>query len=139
VSGRFDTRLPAASGLVLPRCETCGHVNYPPRELCGRCLADALRWQPVDDGGVLLARTELHYSLEQDYAANLPWSIGSVQLTCGPVVLAHLQPGVAAGAPVNVVIVEDRHGNRMLAARDPQLAAAGRDWLSSIQFKECSP
>ena len=133
---RFDTGLPAASGLALPCCGRCGRVNYPPRELCGACLADGLAWKAVDSAGVVQACTELHYSLEQDYADHLPWRVASVLLACGPVVLAHLQPGVVEGAGVTVHIVEDRHGNRMLAAVEP--SGAGADWLASIQFKECS-
>lgn len=135
---RFDTGLPAAAGLVLPCCSRCGRVNYPPRELCGACLADHLVWQEVDNRGAVQACTELHNSLEPDYADHLPWRVASVLLACGPVVLAHLQPGVVAGADVTVHIVEDRHGNRMLAAIDPQQSGGGADWLASIQFKECS-
>ena len=135
---RFDTGLPAAAGLVLPCCTRCGRVNYPPRELCGACLADDLAWTRVDNLGAVQACTELHYSLEPDYADQLPWRVASVLLACGPVVLAHLQPGVGEGAEVAVRIVEDRHGNRMLAAIDPQQAGAGADWLAGIHFKECS-
>lgn len=133
---RFDTGLPAAAGLMLPCCSHCGRVNYPPRELCGACLADELVWQKVDNLGVVQACTDLHYSLEPDYADHLPWRVASVALACGPIALAHLQPGVVEGTEVTVRIVEDRHGNRMLAAVEP--AGAGADWLASIQFKECS-
>ena len=133
---RFDTGLPAAAGLVLPCCSHCGRVNYPPRELCGACLADELVWQEVDNLGVVQACTDLHYSLEPDYADHLPWRVASVVLACGPVVLAHLQSGIVEGTEVAVRIVEDRHGNRMLVAVEP--SGAGADWLASIQFKECS-
>ena len=135
---RFDTKLPAAADLVLPCCRDCGRVNYPPRELCGACLSDALVWQQVDNLGVVQACTELHYSLEPDYAQQLPWRIASVALACGPIALAHLQPGISEGAEVALRIVEDRHGNRMLAAVDPQQTAAGAAWLAAIQFKEYS-
>ncbi|MEJ2531991.1 MAG: zinc ribbon domain-containing protein [Halioglobus sp.] len=135
---RFTTGLPAAAGLVLPCCSRCGRVNYPPRELCGACLADSLVWQGVDNIGMVQACTDLHYSLEPDYADHLPWRIASVVLACGPVVLAHLQPGVPEGTEVAVRIVEDRDGNRMLAASDPHQAGAAAEWLARIQFKECS-
>ena len=135
---RFDTGLPATAGLALPCCSRCGRVNYPPRELCGACLADGLVWRGVDSRGLVQACTDLHYSLEPDYADHLPWRIASVVLACGPVVLAHLQPDIVEGGEVAVRIVEDRHGNRMLAAIGPQQAGAGADWLASLQFKECS-
>ena len=138
---RFDTRLPANGALTLQCCGDCGKVNYPPRELCGHCLADALQWQAVNDAGVVLSRAALHYSLEQDYAQHLPWPVGSVALDCGPVVLCHLQPGLDSGAAVTVRVIQDGAGNRMLAAVDTagEAQKSISAWLDSVSFKEVSP
>lgn len=137
---RFQTGLPAAGKLSLQRCGQCGQVNYPPRELCGNCLADALEWAAVADTGTVRAVTQLHYSLEPEYAAHLPWTIASVQLDCGPQVLAHLPPGIATGSAVTLKIVEDKAGNRMLLAQglDKEAQKAAAAWLAKIQFKEVS-
>ncbi len=135
MSPRFATGLPPASGLQLPVCTECGRVSYPSRELCGHCLADALVWQAVDPGGVLQSCSILHYSLEPFYAQQLPWPIASVRLDCGPVVLAHLQPGLEPGTRVSVCIRGDSDDNRYLIAR----AESGPDatpWLERVDFRE---
>jgi hypothetical protein len=132
---RFDTGLPTGSGIQLQMqvCADCGHTNYPRRELCGDCLADALDWQPVDPNGTVQSLTELHYSLEDDYAAHLPWRVGSVKLDCGPVAFAHLAPGVESGQRVALCPFLDKYHNRMLVALGPDSPA---EWLEAINFRE---
>lgn len=135
----FNTGLPESGALTLQCCPGCGQVNYPPRELCGHCLAADLQWRSVDDGGVVQATATLHYSLEEEYRQHLPWPVASVKLNCGPVVMAHLQPGVAPGIPVRVRVMRDTNGNRMLVAADEstnpgELSA----WLQDIDFREIS-
>jgi uncharacterized OB-fold protein len=132
---RFHTELPAAGKLQLQSCGACGKVNYPPRELCGSCLADALDWRTVDDTGTVQTLTELHYSLEPQYAENLPWPVASVKLDCGPVAFAHLQPGTAINSRVTLRVIRDRNGNRMLAAMQEHTGEA-TDWLTTSGFQE---
>ncbi len=135
---RFNTHLPANNSLTLQCCQECRAVNYPPRELCGHCLADALQWQQTTDTGEVLSVTQLHYSLEDNYLPYLPWSVGSIKLHCGPVVLAHLQPGLASGAAVIVRPVRDPQANIMLAATalDGITTGTASSWLASINFSE---
>lgn len=134
----FHTGLPASATLTLQRCGNCQRVNYPPRELCGHCLADDLHWESVADTGVVQTLTRLNYSLEPDYAQHLPWSVASVLLDCGPIALAHLAPDIATGARVRLRVIEDRAGNRMLAATGTDAAAhpGEREWLQTVGFRE---
>lgn len=138
MSATFKTGLPDSGTLTLQCCEQCGHINYPSRELCGHCLADALTWRAVDANGTVQACVELHYSLEQDYASHLPWPVASIRLDCGPIVLAHLQPGVESGSAAKLVVVQDVAGNRMLAATgtDEPSQKSLTSWLKKIQFRE---
>ncbi len=79
--------------LSMQVCTDCGSINYPPRELCGQCLADALLWKPVDDSGTLLQAVELHHSLWEFFKRRLKnssWPIATVKMHSGPVVFAHL-------------------------------------------------
>lgn len=135
---QFQTGLPASATLKLQQCSQCGQVNYPARELCGNCLADALQWRPVADTGTVQSITELQYSLEQAYTAHLPWSIASIQLDCGPIALAHLVPDTAIGSPVKLKVVQDKQGNPMLLAMGGDDAAqqAATRWLTEVQFTE---
>ena len=134
----FSTGLPNATELTLQCCGQCQRVNYPPRELCGHCLADSLQWQRVDDTGVVQSVAQLHYSLEQEYADHLPWAVGSIKLSCGPVVLAHLQPDIICGATVKLKLVQDQAANRMLVAIGDDSASDERAsaWLKTVNFEE---
>ncbi len=138
MSTRFSTGLPNATELTLQRCGQCQHVNYPPRELCGNCLADSLQWQPVDNTGIVQSVAQLHYSLEPEYAEHLPWTVASIKLDCGPLVLAHLQPDIMSGATVTLKLVQDQAANRMLVATgvDSETEKSASAWLEAINFKE---
>ena len=61
-----------------------------------------------------------------------------MRLDCGPVVLAHLQPGPGSGDPVTIRVIRDRDGNYMLAALGTDNASrqAADRWLASIDFEE---
>ena len=83
--------LPVA--LALQHCRDCGSVQYPSRELCQRCLGDALVWRPTPGSGRLVSRIELHHSLWEYFKRRLvekPWPVASVRLDCGAIVFAHL-------------------------------------------------
>ena len=132
---RFQTGLPAAGTLQLQRCGDCRQVSYPPRELCGSCLANALSWETVEDTGTVQTLTELHYSLEAQYAEQLPWAVASVKLDCGPIAFAHLQPGTDIGSRVTLRIARDAGDNHMLVALRENADQAS-NWLASSGFQE---
>lgn len=138
MSTSFDTGLPASSKLSLQCCGNCGGVNYPPRELCGHCLADELAWQQVNERGVLQASVDLHYSLEPQYQQQLPLRVGSVKLECGPIALAHLQQGICEGDTVCLRVVQDSSDNRLLVATtvDWEDSETMSNWLEQLKLRE---
>lgn len=102
---------------VLQRCTTCGALQYPPREVCRRCLSDELPWTAADGGGTVLAATVLHASLEPWFTEHLPWYMGKVQLDAGPWIFAHLaRDCLAAGTRVEVQARIDLGGQAVLIA-----------------------
>ncbi|MDB6000760.1 MAG: short-chain dehydrogenase [Rhizobacter sp.] len=101
----------------MPVCQDCGTVQYPIRELCGRCLSVRLRFEPVDPQGTLLATTRLHHSNLEAFRAVLPLRIGSIKLDAGPVVLAFLPEGAAPADQRMTVRCElDPDGHAVLVA-----------------------
>ena len=50
--GRFELQV----------CAECGAVQYPPREVCHRCLSGTLRWREQSGLGELLSATVVHHS-----------------------------------------------------------------------------
>lgn len=90
--------------LTLQQCQNCGAVQYPYRELCGDCLADALQWKIVDGCGTLTAVVCIHASMHTFFRDSAPWCICSVTLDVGPRVITHAKDGeVASGNRVTVV------------------------------------
>jgi uncharacterized OB-fold protein len=108
----------AADGmLALQRCVACGQVQYPPRELCGRCLADRLEWRMTDaEAGEVIANTVLHHSHEAEFRDALPLRVGLVRLDPGPTVVCFLTEGCGVGMRVRITARNDAAGRAVLTA-----------------------
>lgn len=103
--------------LWLPRCDACGRIAYPLRELCGDCLSDRLEWRRVEPTGTVLAVATLHRSNDPFFRAQLPLRIASIRLEEGPVVIAFLSDeGADAGAKVSIRTCLDEGGGGVLVA-----------------------
>lgn len=106
----------AAEGrFVLQVCLACLAVQYPPREMCGQCLAVELQWRDQSGLGKLLATTELAHSLAPYFQSRLPWRIGMIHLDTGPVVIAHMHgQSSEISARVRVAALLDEAGRAVL-------------------------
>ena len=111
------TAMAAAGRFALQTCADCGTVQYPPRQICGRCLGDRLEWRDVADGGRLLAETTLAHSNDLFFRDRLPWRLGVVEADAGPSMVAHLAEDCAAGERVRLALSIDRAGNAVVTAR----------------------
>ncbi len=116
--GRVALGLTAAAAegrFELQTCEQCGTVQYPPREVCHRCLSTALRWRVQGGEGELLGSTTLHHSNDLFFRERLPWRLGLVRLDAGPTLMVHLH-GEVGEAPQRVRVGAhlDRAGQAVL-------------------------
>ncbi len=103
--------LAASQGrFALQTCRTCQTVQYPPRDLCGRCLADTLIWTDVPQTGELLAETVIRVTFDPAFERIKPWRIGTVRLDCGPFVIAHMHGGCRPGMRVRLSLKIDSAG-----------------------------
>jgi NAD(P)-dependent dehydrogenase (short-subunit alcohol dehydrogenase family)/uncharacterized OB-fold protein len=108
----------AARGVfALQRCETCGEVQYPPREACVKCLSARLRWRVMDGTGELIARTAIRHGQELYFRERAPWRTGVVKLDCGPSAIVALH-GDCDAVPmrVRVSLALDKGGQALLIA-----------------------
>ncbi len=105
--GRFELQV----------CDECSAVQYPPREMCGSCLATDLTWTEMSGAGELISETLLHHAHDLYFRERLPWRLGMVKLAEGPTVVAHLH-GDVPPPPVSVRISArlDRAGRAALIA-----------------------
>jgi NAD(P)-dependent dehydrogenase (short-subunit alcohol dehydrogenase family)/uncharacterized OB-fold protein len=107
----------AAEGrFALQACDDCGHVTYPPRDACPRCLSAQLRYGDVDPHGRLIAETTVRVSTDPYFRERMPWRVGTVQLDAGPVVIAHLHGDTAEGARVKLALKLDKSGSAVMLA-----------------------
>lgn len=94
--------------LVVQRCDGCGALRFPARELCSACLSRAASWTRVSGRGVVFSYAVMHQAYHP--AFEVPYAVVVVELDEGPRMLTNLvgvPPGnVAIGMPV-VVTFED--------------------------------
>jgi NAD(P)-dependent dehydrogenase (short-subunit alcohol dehydrogenase family)/uncharacterized OB-fold protein len=115
---RIALGLTAAAALgrfELQQCRDCKAVQYPPREVCEKCLSIRLSWTRQEGRGELLAATVLHHSNDLFFRERLPWRLGLAKLACGPTVVAHLHADVPpAPAKLRIAARLDRAGQAVL-------------------------
>ncbi len=105
--GRFELQV----------CAGCGIVQYPPREVCHRCLSDALHWREQSGSGELISTTTVHLSHDPYFRERVPWRLGMVRLDVGPTVIVHLHAGcMPAPSRVRVGARLDKSGQGVLLA-----------------------
>jgi len=110
------TAAAARGTFELQVCQECEAVQYPPREVCHKCLSERLQWQAVPPKGRLLATTTLHHSNDLYFRERLPWRIGTVRLDAGPVAIAHVHGDCIDGEAVRLALKLDRSGQAVMIA-----------------------
>ncbi len=129
----------AAEGrFALQVCAECAAVQYPPREVCGRCLSERLSWKPVSPLGVLLASTTLHHSNDLYFRERLPWRVGTVRMDAGPSVVAHVHQDCADGARVRLALKLDRSGQAVMIAL-PERSTPHMEDDKTLRETSCDP
>ena len=92
----------AAEGrLVIQRCASCGKLRHYPRLLCDHCYSDAADWAPASGRGKVHSWTVCHHAFHPGFAAELPYTLVTVDLEEGVRALGRWQGGeFAIGTPV---------------------------------------
>lgn len=102
----------AAQGkLLLQSCGICGKVRHYPRLLCDACYSDAVAWTPSSASGIVHSWTVAHHAFHPAFAAELPYTLVTVDLVEGVRALGRWRSDVpmSIGMPVNGVF-EARDG-----------------------------
>lgn len=96
----------AARGeLTIQRCQACGHLQHPPRAVCGACGAADLAFGPVSGRGTVYSFTVVERALLPELRPFVPYVIALVDLDEGPRLLALLRadpPELRIDMPVQV-------------------------------------
>jgi uncharacterized OB-fold protein len=97
--------------IELQTCAECGYVQYPEREVCGRCLSSQIAPGAVEPRGHVVSWTLLHASSDPWVRERGPWRIGLIALDSGPVLYAHLAEGLGVGQRVEIAAVSSPHAS----------------------------
>lgn len=94
--------------LRLQRCDTCGHLRFPPSPACPRCLEPQATWVPTSGTGEILSYVVFHRAYDPEWADRVPYAVLLVQLDEGPRLLSDLggsPDSLSVGARVQVAFV----------------------------------
>ncbi len=129
----------AAEGrFALQKCAMCGHIAYPPREACPKCLSMELPWTDVPTGGQLIAETTVQTSINTYFRERTPWRMGTVLLDAGVTVQCHVHGGVLRNGRVRMIARTDKSGKGVMMAL-PE--SEGENMADDKQLREltCDP
>lgn len=97
--------------LVVQRCDGCGALRFPPRELCSRCWSRHATWQQVSGRGEIFSFYRMHQVYHPAFAAEVPYAVVVVKLEEGPMLTSNVVDCPPAelriGLPVEVVFADD--------------------------------
>ncbi len=93
--------------LVVQRCDGCGALRFPPREVCSRCLSTGVTWAEVSGRGVIFSFNVMHQVYHPAFAREVPYAVIVVKLDEGPKITSNLVDcsvdRIRIGMPVAVV------------------------------------
>ena len=76
--------------LMAVKCNKCGALHLPPRNVCTKCFSKDLEWAPMNNKGKLLTYT-LIYVAPKQFEELAPYPIGIVKLEEGPQLLGMIR------------------------------------------------
>ncbi len=97
--------------LVLPWCDHCDQVFFPPRLMCPQCWQRDINWRQVSGTGTVWTFTEVHVAFYDDtWAVDVPYVVAVVELEEGPRLLTNLidadPEALSIGDPVELEFIE---------------------------------
>jgi uncharacterized OB-fold protein len=82
-------------------CRACGAAQYPAREVCAKCLSDAIEVREREVLGEIVSLAKIHRSADAKFAGQTP-AIASVKMDAGPVAISFVSPEAKLGARVRL-------------------------------------
>jgi uncharacterized protein len=70
--------------LLVQRCDSCGHLVFPPAPLCPRCRHTELSWVGLSGKGKVWSWTVFHKAYFPGFADEMPYAVAIVELDEGP-------------------------------------------------------
>ena len=91
-----------AGVLTLQRCETCGHVQHPPEDVCEACQATEFGSFQSTGRGRVESVSVVHHPVHPDLADQVPYAVVLVSVDDAPGIL--IAGNIAGAVPEHVRI-----------------------------------
>lgn len=69
--------------LKIKKCAGCGRFHHPRRIFCFDCGSDAFDWVEAEGKGTVYSFSTIYRAPNEDYIAELPYTVGIVELSEG--------------------------------------------------------
>jgi uncharacterized OB-fold protein len=100
--------------LLFQRCKECGHVQFPPRQICVKCWKQELTWTKSSGNGTVESVTIVHRAPTPEMRNKVPYVVATILLEEGPRMVTNVVGpdalDVAINDSVKAVYVEDPSG-----------------------------
>ena len=100
--------------LIMPACEACKTVTFPPTVACPTCSHAGFTWSPVSGRGTVYSFVVYHRVYHPAFAEKVPYVVAVVDLDEGPRIISNIVgmpiAEVTCDLPVQVVFEEVRDG-----------------------------
>jgi uncharacterized OB-fold protein len=100
--------------LLMPRCDACATVAFPPTVACRGCGATAFTWTEMSGRGSVYSFVVFHRVYHPGFADKVPYVVAVVDLDEGPRIISNIVgvpiDEVQCDMPVTVVYEDVRDG-----------------------------
>jgi uncharacterized OB-fold protein len=100
--------------LLMPKCDACGTISFPPTVACGVCEKTDFTWTEMSGNGKIYSFVVYHRVYHPSFKDKVPYVVGVVQLDEGPRIISNIinlpTTEVTCEMPVRVVYEDQRDG-----------------------------
>ena len=87
--------------LLMPRCDACGTVAFPPTVACMKCSGSAFTWTAMSGNGTVYSFVVYHRIYHPAFADKVPYVVAVIELAEGPRIIS----GVVGIPPADVCLL----------------------------------
>jgi uncharacterized OB-fold protein len=99
---------------VMPKCDACGTVSFPPTVACGKCAKTAFTWTEMSGRGKVYSFVVYHRVYHPAFKDKVPYVVAVVDLEEGPRIISNIVgmpiADVVCDMPVTVAYDDVRDG-----------------------------
>jgi uncharacterized protein len=90
-----------ARRFVMPKCDACGTVSFPPTVACGNCAKTNFTWTEMSGRGKVYSFVVYHRVYHPAFKDKVPYVVAVVDLDEGPRIISNI-----VGMPIDDVVCD---------------------------------